>query len=502
MNKKFDKNIFNRNLLTIVKYCVPVISVGFLIASVRYTASLENNLNSKNNITTVTQVEYQNMTNARNINEKDLELNVFPRFSFNSIEDEVKAMGEVTEPIQDFQAHSNNETTTTTTSITTTNNDITTTSSINDTSQNMSEGYGVFINDEFLGAVLDNSKIKDALNDTLNKYLSMENVTEAHFNKNVSYTKGLYLTEYMVNPDTMINTILGNAKENIFYTVEDGDSLSLIAEISGLTMQQLLELNPQITNPNVCRTGDKILIQKEEPFIDVEYTKTISSETNIPFETITQYDDTLLIGESNVIINGEVGTQKNVTKITYLNGVEISTKTLEPQIIKEPISEVISIGTIEPETQTQSYNTDDVAVINSNVQEDYQQLQDGQFISPIDSGIGYISDTFISNRNHKGLDISAPYGTPIHASAEGTVISAGWNSGGYGYFVMIDHNNGYTTLYAHMSEVLVTSGQQVFTGETIGKVGSTGNSTGNHLHFEVRYNNVCQNPELYLITKP
>lgn len=86
---------------------------------------------------------------------------------------------------------------------------------------------------------------------------------------------------------------------------------------------------------------------------------------------------------------------------------------------------------------------------------------------------------------HAGCDIGASYGTSIYAAAGGTVILAGWN-GGYGNCVMINHGNGYTTLYAHMSSIAVSSGQSVSMGQTIGYVGSTGNSTGPHLHFEVR----------------
>lgn len=86
---------------------------------------------------------------------------------------------------------------------------------------------------------------------------------------------------------------------------------------------------------------------------------------------------------------------------------------------------------------------------------------------------------------HAGCDIGASYGTSIYAAAAGTVIQAGWN-GGYGYCVMVNHGNGYTTLYAHMSSIAVSSGQSVSMGQTLGYVGSTGNSTGPHLHFEVR----------------
>jgi len=100
-------------------------------------------------------------------------------------------------------------------------------------------------------------------------------------------------------------------------------------------------------------------------------------------------------------------------------------------------------------------------------------------------------------RLHEGIDIAASSGTPIWAAAAGTVIHAGW-LGGYGNLVVVDHGNGLATAYAHASAILVGVGQQVAQGETVALVGSTGNSSGPHLHFEVRVNGVAVDPLLYL----
>ena len=100
-------------------------------------------------------------------------------------------------------------------------------------------------------------------------------------------------------------------------------------------------------------------------------------------------------------------------------------------------------------------------------------------------------------RLHEGIDISASSGTPIWAAAAGTVIHAGW-LGGYGNLVVVDHGDGLATAYAHASAILVGVGQQVAQGETLSLVGSTGNSSGPHLHFEVRVNGVAVDPLLYL----
>ena len=122
----------------------------------------------------------------------------------------------------------------------------------------------------------------------------------------------------------------------------------------------------------------------------------------------------------------------------------------------------------------------------------------GQFAWPVNGG--WISDVFISNRNHMGLDIAADSGTNIYAADDGYIVTAGWNAGGYGNVVMIDHLNGYQTVYGHMSYVVATEGQYVTRGQLIGLVGSTGDSTGPHCHFEVRYLGVHDDPAKYLNT--
>ena len=103
----------------------------------------------------------------------------------------------------------------------------------------------------------------------------------------------------------------------------------------------------------------------------------------------------------------------------------------------------------------------------------------------------------IRTYGHTGLDIAAPAGTPIKAAADGTVTFSGY-SGGYGYVVKMSHGNGIETYYGHCSALYVSAGEKVEAGDTIAAVGSTGNSTGNHLHFEVRIDGVEVNPQNYL----
>jgi murein DD-endopeptidase MepM/ murein hydrolase activator NlpD len=133
------------------------------------------------------------------------------------------------------------------------------------------------------------------------------------------------------------------------------------------------------------------------------------------------------------------------------------------------------------------------------------QLQDGVIAVPSDkpvktdvsftSGFGVRSDPFHAGAAmHPGIDLAGAYGTPIYATADGTVLRAGWNSGGYGNLVELDHGRGITTRYGHMSAILVHEGEHVTRGQQIGRMGSTGRSTGNHLHYEVRIDGRAVNP--------
>jgi murein DD-endopeptidase MepM/ murein hydrolase activator NlpD len=116
----------------------------------------------------------------------------------------------------------------------------------------------------------------------------------------------------------------------------------------------------------------------------------------------------------------------------------------------------------------------------------------------VGSGFGWrIHPIYHVRKMHAGVDMHAGMGEPIHAAGSGKVISAGWH-GGYGKCVIISHGNGITTLYGHQSELLVSTGQTVTRGQVIGKVGSTGLSTGPHLHFEVRVNGNPVDPMNYL----
>lgn len=144
------------------------------------------------------------------------------------------------------------------------------------------------------------------------------------------------------------------------------------------------------------------------------------------------------------------------------------------------------------------------AALNTSSQKNVKYTGNGKFLFPlasytrISSPYGYRIHPITGTRKlHTGIDYAAPYGTAIYAAEDGVVLTSGWING-YGYTVTINHGSGYVTLYAHCSKLLVSAGQSVKKGHTIAKVGSTGNSTGNHLHFEVKVNGSTVNPAGYL----
>lgn len=181
-----------------------------------------------------------------------------------------------------------------------------------------------------------------------------------------------------------------------------------------------------------------------------------------------------------MIAHGKIGRRSSEVRVTYVDGVEQGREVLSNVVLEEPVAEQIGVGTYSAAPASERTVLDGT----------------GKYGWPVNGG--YISSPFGGERNHKGLDIAAPMGTEIYAGESGTVYRAGWNSGGYGNYVIIEHPDGFLTYYAHCSSVVCYAGQWVEKGQLIAYVGSTGDSTGPHCHFEVRQNNICQNPALYL----
>lgn len=204
----------------------------------------------------------------------------------------------------------------------------------------------------------------------------------------------------------------------------------------------------------------------------------------------------------------------NNENTTYVNSMEEAETTIAK--IKESnidSEEEVEIGMQEIYTQDiQATSTVEVASAISNTETKLEEIVeenekkrtstlDGVYFS-VKPVSGTITSRFGANESirdhtHMGMDIGAPNGTPIKAAADGTVTFTGWY-GGYGNLVIITHENGIQTYYGHCSKIYVSKGTQVTAGDKIAAVGSTGYSTGNHLHFEIRKNGTQINPQKYL----
>ncbi|MDO5477972.1 MAG: peptidoglycan DD-metalloendopeptidase family protein [Clostridia bacterium] len=206
----------------------------------------------------------------------------------------------------------------------------------------------------------------------------------------------------------------------------------------------------------------------------VESVVKLSFYEAIPYETITIEDPEMYVGETAVDAEGVTGEKYIEHTYNKLNGETVNEYVSGEYMVTEVENRVVRKG-------TKAYP---------------KGKANGNFINPTK---GVLTSPFGPRwgRMHNGIDVGAPNGTPMYAADGGTVIYSGWMSG-YGYLVQIDHKNGFTTYYAHCSALHVKVGDKVNQGDLIADMGSTGNSTGPHLHFEVRLNNVPQNPLNYV----
>ena len=307
----------------------------------------------------------------------------------------------------------------------------------------------------------------------LSTYVSGDENATAEFVQDVTIEQMTVPTSYVQSISELEETLKGERQATQTYSVQQGDTLSEIAENNGMTLAQIQGLNPQV-DPARIQIGQTITLAGSEPMLSVKKTTTEEYTREIGYETEIQYDDTMLNTESKIVTPGQNGVAQVVAKVVSIDGVEQERTVQSWEVVQEPQNEVKVIGTKEPPAKAAK----------------------GYFIQPFH---GILTSRFgtRSRGYHTGVDWAGAKGSAVVAADGGTVIQAGWN-GGYGYCVTIDHGNGLQTLYAHNSALLVKVGQKVAQGEQIAKLGSTGNSTGPHCHWEVRVNGTPVNPLAYL----
>lgn len=259
-------------------------------------------------------------------------------------------------------------------------------------------------------------------------------------------------------------------EEEFKYEVKSGDTLSEIAKQFNIPMREIVEQN-QIANPHRLSIGQKLTIRKATQQYVVHYgdsLEEIASSKGIDIDKIIAHNS-FLQDNDDILFPGQ----------------KIEIPTIAPEPIHQPIA--------TPKQQQKSSNVMIASTDNAEV----SQTNLGSFAWPVK---GRLTSSFGMRwgRMHNGMDIANSVNTPIGAARAGTVIAAYYNRGGYGNLIILDHGNGVETYYAHLNKINVKVGQKVGQGEVIGLLGSTGNTTGPHLHFEIRLNHKPLNPIKYL----
>ena len=307
---------------------------------------------------------------------------------------------------------------------------------------------------------------------------SGEKVESFEFQEEIAFRSRRVAVQDVLSVEDALTALNGGTSRVKTYVVKEGDNLWSIARAHGLLVEDIFQANPQLTSERLD-VGQEIRLAVEEPLLHVMITSTLVKKEVLPPETRTQLDDSLRRGQTKVISSGESGEAMVVYRLVRRNDRVVERQEIERQVLKEPKPRIVAKGTKSTVTAVAARGSGS-GVLRWPVS------------GRITSGFGYRGGEF-----HGAIDIAAAAGTAVLAAAGGRVVSAGWQ-GGYGYTVAIDHGNGMVTRYAHLSRISVGTGESVAAGEVIGAVGSTGRSTGPHLHFEVVVGGSKKNPLNYL----
>ena len=342
----------------------------------------------------------------------------------------------------------------------------------------VTSAYCLYVNDVRIGATPYEGALEELL-DQLQKAASDEDTISCEFAEDVEIRQEYVPTSEIMNLGYIAELLYSTKTAEVTYEVKKGDTWSQIAAKNDMSSAELLALNPGY-NINKLQIGEVLTLSASVPYLTMTVVKQERYLDDVSYNI--EYTDSAYLyqGDYKVTSKGEYGKADVMAKATYVNGEETERTILSSVTLKEPVTEYRLRGTKARPTW----------------------MPTGSFRWPTSGRIssyfgGRKSPGGIGSTNHKGIDIAVPRGTPIYAADGGTVTYSGWMSG-YGYLVQIDHGNGYVTRYGHNSSLTVSVGQHVYKGQQVARAGSTGNSTGNHCHFEVRYNGVAKNPLNYL----
>ena len=336
------------------------------------------------------------------------------------------------------------------------------------------------VNGQVIGAAEDEDALNTMLESIKAPYIN-ENTVSAQFLQPINISREYTATASLLELDDIYATLTANSVERVDYTVQSGDTFSAIANSRGMTVRELQALNPD-TNIDRLWVGQTLTVSQAVPFLSVQTLDNVTYDGPVDFEVEEVPDDSMYQGNTKILTPGVEGLATYNADVTYVNGIEQTRIINTTNVITQPTTQVVAVGT-KPRPKT---------------------MATGSFIWPIygrvNSGYGsrYI---FGSYSFHSGIDIAGAYGAAIKAADGGKVTFAGTGTGGfwsYGNYVVIDHENGLQTIYAHCSSLDVRAGDRVYQGQVIARVGSTGRSTGNHCHFQVKVNGTTVNPWNYL----
>ena len=340
----------------------------------------------------------------------------------------------------------------------------------------ITKGHGLYINDELICAT-EYEYVLDDLLQQLKYAYTTEYTVSCDFEDKVEIRSGYVPTSKLMSVSKIAETLNSTHEEEITYTVKAGDVWSRIASKNDMTSTELLKLNPGY-NMNNLHAGDTLVLSAAVPYLTVTFTEQQHYLSDVPYEVEYKDDKTMYKGDTKVLSPGVYGKADVLADVTYKNGEEIDRVVRSYTTLTDPVTEIQAAGTKPRPTWHPT----------------------GSFRWPCTGNVTsrYGGRNLWGRYNyHGGIDIANRAGTPIYAADGGTVTHAGW-MGTYGYLVIIDHGNGFETYYGHNSKLLVSKGDKVHKGEQIAKMGRTGNTSGNHCHFEVRWHGERRNPMNYL----
>lgn len=286
------------------------------------------------------------------------------------------------------------------------------------------------------------------------------------FVHDIELMDGVFFLSSIVPYDTVIQT-LSAATPGTYYTTESDETAGMLASDLGLSFYDLQQMNPDLTDSEQLVSAGTTLTTSPSvmELLQVQVVRRQSVLEDVQYDTVKTPSDEYDLGEEVVVQEGQLGQQEVLQDVTYVNGEPVDISIVQIITLQEPVSEQVLVGTH----------------VDSNM---ISQSGDSTFLWPVP---GYSRVSRWVENGRPVADIRAAFGTEIIAAAAGTVITAEENPT-YGYYIVIDHGNGWQTLYAHMSGFTVSVGQYVSAGDTIGYVGQTGAATGDHCHFEMYYN--------------